>query len=68
MRRSNPIDLHPLAAEFASTTFIVPHFGAGMLREALTALRDEGRADAATCAAAIERYGLDAQRVPPWRA
>ena len=35
MRRSNPIDLHPLAAEFASTTFIVPHFGAGMLREAL---------------------------------
>ncbi len=35
MRRSNPIDLHPLAAEFTSTTFIVPHFGAGMLREAL---------------------------------
>jgi len=35
MRRSNPLDLHPLACEFASTRFIVPHFGAGMLREAL---------------------------------
>lgn len=35
IRRSNPVDLHPLAAEFASTTYIVPHFGAGMLREAL---------------------------------
>ncbi len=35
MRRSNPVDLHPLASEFASTNFIVPHFGAGLLREAL---------------------------------
>ena len=35
MRRSNPVDLHPIASEFASTTFIVPHLGAGMLREAL---------------------------------
>lgn len=35
MRLSNPIDLHPLAAEFTSTNFIVPHFGAGMLRETL---------------------------------
>lgn len=35
MRRSNPFDLHPVAGEFASTTFIVPHFGAGMFRETL---------------------------------
>lgn len=35
MRRSNPIDLHPIASEFASTKFIVPHFGAGYFREAL---------------------------------
>ncbi len=35
MRRSNPIDLHPLAVEFPKTTFIVPHFGAGLLRETL---------------------------------
>lgn len=35
MRRSNPLALHQLAAEFSPTNFIVPHFGAGMLREAL---------------------------------
>jgi uncharacterized protein len=35
LRYSNPIDLHPLACEFPETTFIIPHFGAGMLREAL---------------------------------
>jgi uncharacterized protein len=35
MRRSNPLDVHPLALEFPSVPFIVPHFGAGMLREAL---------------------------------
>lgn len=35
MRRSNPLDLAKLAAEFCSARFIVPHFGAGMFREAL---------------------------------
>jgi uncharacterized protein len=35
MRRSNPLDIYRLAAEFTKTSFIVPHFGAGMLREAL---------------------------------
>lgn len=35
MRYSNPIDLHPVASEFRRTNFIVPHFGAGMLRETL---------------------------------
>jgi len=35
LRFSNPLDLHPIAAEFASTRFIVPHFGAGMFREAM---------------------------------
>ena len=31
----NPLDLHPLAADFPDVPFIVPHFGAGLLREAL---------------------------------
>jgi predicted TIM-barrel fold metal-dependent hydrolase len=35
MRCSNPVDLHPVAAEFARARFIIPHFGAGLLREAL---------------------------------
>jgi len=35
MRRSNPLDIYRLAAEFTKASFIVPHFGAGMLREAL---------------------------------
>jgi pyruvate dehydrogenase E1 component len=33
---------------------------------ALTALRAQGQVDAATCATAIERYGLDATSVAPW--
>jgi hypothetical protein len=35
MRFSNPIDLHPLALEFATVPMIVPHFGAGYFRETL---------------------------------
>lgn len=35
LRFSNPIHLHPIACQFPNTTFIVPHFGAGMFREAL---------------------------------
>ena len=35
MRRSNPLDICKLAAEFPKTSFIVPHFGAGMFREAM---------------------------------
>jgi len=31
----NPLDLHALALEFPKLPFIVPHFGAGMFREAL---------------------------------
>jgi pyruvate dehydrogenase E1 component len=33
---------------------------------ALTALRDQGRVDAATCAEAIARYGLDTDSAPAW--
>ena len=33
---------------------------------ALTALRAQGQVDAATCAEAIERYGLSADAVPSW--
>jgi hypothetical protein len=35
MRFSNPIDLHAIALRYSQVSFIVPHFGAGYLREAL---------------------------------
>lgn len=35
MRRSNPLEIYKLAAEFSRARFIVPHFGAGMFREAM---------------------------------
>jgi predicted TIM-barrel fold metal-dependent hydrolase len=38
MRFSNPLDLHPVALAYPSVPVIVPHFGAGMLREALMLL------------------------------
>jgi hypothetical protein len=35
MRFSNPLDLHAVALAYAHVPFIVPHFGAGLFREAL---------------------------------
>jgi predicted TIM-barrel fold metal-dependent hydrolase len=35
MRFSNPLDLHAIALRYPRTPFVVPHFGAGFLREAL---------------------------------
>lgn len=35
MRFSNPIDLHAVALRFPQVNFVLPHFGAGYLREAL---------------------------------
>ncbi len=35
MRYSNPLDLHAVALANPETRFIVPHFGAGLFREAL---------------------------------
>ncbi len=35
MRYSNPLDVYKLAAEFPAANFIIPHFGSGLLREAL---------------------------------
>ena len=35
MRFSNPIDLHAVALRYPDTPFLIPHFGAGYLREAL---------------------------------
>jgi predicted TIM-barrel fold metal-dependent hydrolase len=35
MKFSNPIDLHAVALGFPQLRFVVPHFGAGYLREAL---------------------------------
>jgi predicted TIM-barrel fold metal-dependent hydrolase len=35
MKYSNPIDLHAVALRFPQLPFVVPHFGAGYLREAL---------------------------------
>ena len=35
LRYSNPLDLHPVALHFPQIRFVIPHFGAGLLREAL---------------------------------
>ena len=35
MRLSDPLNLHPVGLHFPQVRFIVPHFGAGMLRETL---------------------------------
>lgn len=35
VRHGNPLDLHSLAADYPAVPFIVPHFGAGLFREAL---------------------------------
>jgi predicted TIM-barrel fold metal-dependent hydrolase len=35
LRYSNPIELHAIALRFAGMKFVIPHFGAGYLREAL---------------------------------
>ncbi len=35
MRFSNPIDLHSVALRFPQIRFVIPHFGAGLLRETL---------------------------------
>jgi len=35
MRFGNPLDLHALASKYPAVPIIIPHFGGGMLREAL---------------------------------
>ena len=35
VRCGNPLDLHALAADYPTVPFIIPHFGAGLFREAL---------------------------------
>lgn len=35
LRFSNPLSLHPVALHFPKIRFVVPHFGAGLFREAL---------------------------------
>jgi predicted TIM-barrel fold metal-dependent hydrolase len=35
VRYGNPLDIHALAADHPGVPFIIPHFGAGLLREAL---------------------------------
>jgi uncharacterized protein len=35
MRFSNPLDMHGVAARYPRIRFVIPHFGAGMLRETL---------------------------------
>ena len=35
MHYANPLDLHPVALHFPLIRFVIPHFGAGLLREAL---------------------------------
>jgi uncharacterized protein len=35
MRHSNPLDLHSVAMRYPRIRFVIPHFGAGLFREAL---------------------------------
>jgi hypothetical protein len=35
VRFGNPLDIHALASDFPTVPFIIPHFGAGLFREAL---------------------------------
>jgi predicted TIM-barrel fold metal-dependent hydrolase len=35
LRFSNPLDVHPIALRYPDIRFVIPHFGAGFLREAL---------------------------------
>ena len=35
MRYSNPLELHAIALRYPRTAFVLPHFGAGLFREAL---------------------------------
>jgi predicted TIM-barrel fold metal-dependent hydrolase len=35
LRFGNPLDLHAMAQRYPSVPIVIPHFGAGMLREAL---------------------------------
>jgi predicted TIM-barrel fold metal-dependent hydrolase len=35
LRYSNPVDLHAIALRYPEVRFVIPHFGAGYLREAL---------------------------------
>jgi len=35
LRYSNPLSLHPVALHFPKVRFVIPHFGAGLFREAL---------------------------------
>lgn len=35
IRFGNPLDLHGIALKFANVSIVIPHFGAGLLREAL---------------------------------
>jgi predicted TIM-barrel fold metal-dependent hydrolase len=35
LRFSNPVDLHAIALRYPAVRFVIPHFGAGYLREAL---------------------------------
>ncbi|MCS6873841.1 MAG: amidohydrolase [Pyrinomonadaceae bacterium] len=37
LRLSNPLEVHKLASEYPDVNFIIPHFGAGLFREALMA-------------------------------
>jgi predicted TIM-barrel fold metal-dependent hydrolase len=65
MRYSNPLDLHAIALRYPETTFIVPHFGAGMLREALMVadLCPNVYLDTSSSNAWMRYEGLDLARV-----
>ena len=59
MRYSNPLDVHPVALHFPQIRFIVPHFGAGLFREALNAGRSVSECVSRVRQAAIGGWGYE---------
>ena len=63
MSRSNPIDLHRVALEYPDVQLVIPHFGAGYLREVLM-LGDPG-ARTSTSTPRVRTRGSSTRR-PTW--
>lgn len=65
MRFSNPLDVHAIALRYPRTPFVIPHFGAGMLREALMLadLCPNVRLDTSSSNSWMKYEGLDLRTV-----
>ena len=67
MRFSNPLDLHAIALRYPRMPFMVPHFGAGYLREALMLadLCPNVYLDTSSSNSWMRYEGLDSNCFPP---